>query len=98
MGARLQQVVGRILADIGVLVDYNAPEEIFPDKWQCEYYFYQGANVVPVSFSDPTSVEQSTNVEFVKEVVNLVKNLDVSLRFGGEPAMFHLSPFLLNLL
>jgi hypothetical protein len=98
VGARFEQVVCRILSDIRVIVDDNATEEIMPDERQCENCFCQRTNAVAVAFTDATSVEQSTNVELVEKVVNLVKDLDVRLRSGGDPAMVHLSPFCLILL
>lgn len=55
-------------------------------------------NAAAVAFADSTSFKQSANVELVEKVVNSVKNLDISLRFGGDPAMVHLSPFCLILL
>ena len=62
------------------MIDYNAPEEILPDEWQCENCFCQRANAVAVAFTDATSVEQRTKMKFVEKVVNLIKNLNVSLR------------------
>ncbi len=32
----------------------------------------------------------------VKEVVKLIMNLDIDLRFGGKLAMFHFEPFLVD--
>ncbi|PIE67982.1 MAG: hypothetical protein CSA23_01320 [Deltaproteobacteria bacterium] len=32
----------------------------------------------------------------VKEVVNLIMNLDIDLRFGVKLAMFHFEPFLID--
>jgi hypothetical protein len=50
------------------------------DERQLENGLCQRTDVVPVAFTDTTTVEQSTDVEFVEKVVNLIKNLDVSLR------------------
>ena len=77
------------------MVDYNAAEEILSDKWQCEDCFCQRTNAVAVAFTDTTSVQQPTDSELVEEDVNLVKNVDLSLRLRGDAAMVHLSPFCL---
>ncbi len=48
--------------------------------------------------TNPTSVKKCADVKSVKEVVKLIMNLDVNLRFEVKFAMFHLRPLLLILL
>ena len=81
-----------------ILVEDDFSQEILSDKWQCENGLCQRANAVSVVFSNTAAVHERTDLESVEKYVDFALNVNVDLRFGGDPDMVHLSPFLLILL
>ena len=51
-----------------------------------------------MAFTNSTPVKQSTNMELVEKVIDLIKNLDASLQLRSNSAIVHLNPFCLILL
>ena len=56
--------------------------------------FFQRTNTVAVAFTDSTPVKQRTDVELVEKIVDLIKNLDVSLRLRTNSVNVHYSSIL----
>ena len=98
VGRCFHYLVGGILAESEFVVDGDATEEISTDERQRENRLYQRANAVTVAFTNAASVKKGADTELGKKLVNLTLNANVGLSLGGNFAMVHLSPFLLNLL